>query len=229
MKRYPRFFLTKYCSTVKHNSHALRALPSVTLLIIALMLFVTGISYAADSSRINPVYTKALLKECPDGWVLSSVPGGCSPGFFTLKLAGIHSIQGCPSGWVESSAPGGCSPEFFTLRLNGLPDSRRSCPDGWVRSSAPGGCSPDFITLKQAGLYAIDRCPDGWVRSSAPGGCSPGNFTLETGFDGIDRASYRCAFGAACDTMIESIKALGGSCEIDGPDATCELPPLVDE
>ncbi len=224
MRGFSGDFLTNHRFACKHSGRTWPGLPSVAPLIALLMLFFTGASYADD-----PVYTKALLKQCPHGWVRSSAPGGCSPGFFTLKLAGIDSTKGCPSGWVESRAPGGCSPGFFTLRLNGIRDSRRSCPDGWVRSSAPGGCSPDYITLKQAGLRAIDSCPDGWVRSSAPGGCSPGNFTLETGFDGIDRAAYHCAFGAACETMIESIIALGGVCETDGPDNTCELPPLIDE
>ncbi|MEE9423921.1 MAG: hypothetical protein V3V18_02955 [Methylococcales bacterium] len=64
------------------------------------------------------------------------------------------------------------------------------------------------------------------MRSSAPGGCSPGNFTLEPAFDGIDQARYHCAFGAACDHMIEAVLALGGTCSSDGPDTTCEIPPL---
>ena len=221
--------ISKPCSTSKHKNRTSRTLPGVTPLIFVLSLFATGVSYALDLIGADPVYAQASLKQCPDRWVPSSVPGGCSPGFFTLKLVGLDSTRGCPKGWVESSVPGGCSPEFFTLHLNGVSDSRQACPDGWVRSSAPGGCSPDFITLKQAGLHAIDRCPDGWVRSSAPGGCSPDNFTLETGFDGINRASFHCAFGAACDTMIESIKALGGTCKTSGPDTTCGLPPLVKE
>ncbi len=195
------------------------------LVIATLLVSFSGQSYAQDSRYT----TKAILKQCPAGWVESSAPGGCSPEFFTLKLAGIESTKGCPSGWVESNAPGGCSPGFFTILLNRTRDSIRSCPDGWVRSSAPGGCSPGYITLKQAGLRAIDSCPEGWVRSSAPGGCSPDNFTLETGFDGVDYASYHCAFGDACDDMIESIKALGGTCNTDGPDTTCDLPPLVEE
>ena len=229
MKGFPRNFLTNCRFACKHSNRNWRGLPGVAPLVVALMLFLTEFSYAGDLPGIDPVYAKNLPKQCPNGWVQSSAPGGCSPGFFTLKLAGIESTEGCPSGWVESSAPGGCSPGFFTLRLNGVRDSRRSCPDGWVRSSAPGGCSPDFITLKLAGLRAIDRCPDGWVRSSAPGGCSPGSFTLEPGFDSIDRASYHCAFGDACETMIESIIALGGTCETDGRDTTCDLPPLIDE
>lgn len=210
----------------KHGSHHLKMLTGIAPLSFILMLFITGAAYSQDLSGADPVYARASINECPDRWVPSNAPGGCSPGFFTLELAGIESTQGCPSGWVESSAPGGCSPGFFTLRLNGVRDSRRSCPDGWVRSSAPGGCSPDYLTLRQAGLYAIDSCPEGWVRSSAPGGCSPGSFTLETGFDGVDRASYHCPFGSDCAVMVESIKALGGSCVSDGPDTTCELPPL---
>jgi hypothetical protein len=193
------------------------------LAVVILIVSFSGATYARDSYT-----TKATLNQCPSGWVESSAPGGCSPEFFTLKLAGIKSTQGCPTGWVKSSAPGGCSPGFFTLLLNKARDSIRSCPDGWVRSSAPGGCSPDYITLKQAGLRAIDSCPDGWVRSSAPGGCSPDNFTLETGFDGVDYASYHCAFGDACDGMIESIIALGGTCNTDGPDTGCDLPPLIE-
>lgn len=225
MKIYPNaLFLPKHFSVSKLNIHTLVTLPMRAVLVATLMLTFSGASYARDTYFI----TKATLKQCPDGWVESSAPGGCSPGFFTMKVAGIKSTQGCPTGWVESSAPGGCSPGFFTLLLNKARDSRRSCPDGWVRSSAPGGCSPEFITLKQAGLKAIDSCPDGWVRSSAPGGCSPENFTLETGFDGVDRASYNCPFGDACDGMIESIIALGGSCKTDGPDTTCDLPPLIE-
>ncbi len=226
MKIYPNIlFFLKHFSVSKLNRLTLLALPSRAALIAALMLSFSGASYARDTYD----FTKTTLKQCPDGWVESSAPGGCSPGYFTMKSSGIESTQGCPSGWVESSAPGGCSPGFFTLRLNQMRDSRRSCPDGWVRSSAPGGCSPEYITLKQAGLRAIDSCPKGWVRSSAPGGCSPENFTLETGFDGIDRASYHCAFGDACDVMIESIIALGGNCNTNGSDTTCDLPPLIDE
>ena len=217
--------LSEHNSVSKQNIFTSLALSGLATLVIILMLSFSGASYARDSYYIS----KAPLIQCPDGWVESSAPGGCSPGFFTLKFAGIESTKGCPTGWVESSAPGGCSPGFFTLVLNKVRDSRRSCPDGWVRSSAPGGCSPDFITLKQAGLRAIDSCPKGWVRSSAPGGCSPDNFTLETGFDGVDYASYNCAFGDACDKMIESIIALGGSCNTDGPDTGCELPPLIEE
>lgn len=215
------FVLRKYFLTFKRSNPASRTLPGLVTLLFALTFLGIGTASATDTFD-------AYIKQCPDGWVHSSAPGGCSPGFFTLELVDMQSIKGCPSGWIESSVPGGCSPEFFTLRLNGVPDSRRSCPDGWVRSSAPGGCSPGFITLKQAGLRAIDECPDGWVRSSAPGGCSPGNFTLKTGFDGIERASYNCPFGSACDTMIESIIALGGSCKSDGPDTTCDLPPLIE-
>jgi hypothetical protein len=185
-----------------------------------------GCSPGSYTSKTVDIYS---TDRCPKGWVSSSAPGGCSPGFFTLKLAGIYSTDGCPKGWVSSSAPGGCSPGFFTLQMNGARDSIRSCPDGWVRSSAPGGCSPEYLTLEQAGLYAIDQCPDGWVRSSAPGGCSPGNFTLESGFDGIDQARYHCAFGDACDVMIDAVIALGGSCSTDGPDTTCELPPVNED
>ncbi|MEJ2754283.1 MAG: hypothetical protein P8104_00185 [Gammaproteobacteria bacterium] len=202
-----------------------RLLFSGAQLLSALIVCFASSAYAADGATL----LAAKYKQCPDRWAPSSAPGGCSPTFFTLELAGLKETLRCPSGWVESSVPGGCSPEFFTLRLNGVRDSIRSCPDGWVRSSAPGGCSPGYITLKQAGLRAINSCADGWVRSSAPGGCSPDNFTLETGFDGIDRASFHCVFGAACDTMIESIKALGGTCNSNGPDTTCDLPPLIDE
>lgn len=194
------------------------------------LLFATALSTSANAQDTrSTTYAQLAFKECPQNWVPSTAPGGCSPGFFTLEQAGLRDTEGCPTGWVPSTAPGGCSPGFFTLRLNGERDSRQSCPDGWVRSSAPGGCSPGYITLAQAQLIAIDECPDGWVRSSAPGGCSPGNFTLETGFDGLDRARFNCAFGKACDTMIEAIKALGGSCESDGPDTSCDLPPLIDE
>ncbi len=195
------------------------------LMIALLLLTFSSQSHARDS--LDSI--KAGLKQCTDGWVESSAPGGCSPEFFTLKFAGIESSPGCPSGWVSSSAPGGCSPGFFTVLLNRTRDSIRSCPDGWVRSSAPGGCSPEYLTLELAGLRAIDSCPKGWVRSSAPGGCSPDNFTLETGFDGVDYASYHCAFGDACDVMIESIIALGGHCNTTGSDTTCNLPPLVEE
>lgn len=202
---------------------------SILSVTAALLFFNINDVYARDKFSGAFSYMKVASKECPQGWVRSSAPGGCSPGFFTLKLAGIRATDGCPEGWVRSSAPGGCSPGFFTIQMNGARDSRRSCPDGWVRSSAPGGCSPEYLTLKQAGLQATDSCPEGWVRSSAPGGCSPGNFTLEPGFDGIDQARYHCAFGNACDVMIEAVLALGGTCSSKGRDTSCEIPPLIEE
>ncbi len=210
-------------------SRSSRESARIVPVVVALVLFAAGGVNARDLFHGATAYTKAVSDDCPAGWIRSSAPGGCSPGFFTLKLAGIASTDSCPKGWVSSSAPGGCSPGFFTLKTNGARDSRRSCPDGWVRSSAPGGCSPDYLTLELAGLRAIDSCPDGWVRSSAPGGCSPGDFTLEPGFDGIDQARYHCAFGAACDDMIEAVFALGGTCSSDGPDTTCDLPPLNED
>lgn len=200
----------------------------LVLMTLALLL---GATTAQAGSRYSytDMRTATVSSNCPSGWVESQAPGGCSPGFFTLKFVGLRATGGCPSGWVKSSAPGGCSPEFFTLRLNGVRDSIRSCPDGWVRSSAPGGCSPEYLTLELAGLRAIDSCPDGWVRSSAPGGCSPDNFTIETGFDGVDQAYYHCAFGDLCDMMIDAVIALGGHCATNGRDTTCDLPPLVEE
>jgi hypothetical protein len=201
--------------------------PTISFLILLGLFISTFVTtYAHGDNRFD--YNGKVL-ECPTGWVPSSAPGGCSPEFFTLKVVGIEDIEGCPKGWVRSSAPGGCSPEFFTLYTNGLRDSQRSCPDGWIRSSAPGGCSPGYLTLRLVGLEAVTECPKGWVRSSAPGGCSPDNFTLEPGFDGIDRAYYHCAFGDACDVMIDSIKALGGTCNTTGDDTSCDLPPLIDE
>ncbi|MEJ2403589.1 MAG: hypothetical protein P8171_04760 [Candidatus Thiodiazotropha sp.] len=200
-----------------------------TLYLLVLLSFLASASISSFAYAGDRFLVKTKVNECPAGWVRSSAPGGCSPGYFTLKLAGIENAKGCPKGWVDSSAPGGCSPGFFTLYTNGLRDSQRSCPDGWVRSSAPGGCSPEFLTLKLAGLKAVNECPKGWVRSSAPGGCSPGSFTLEPGFDGVDRAYFHCAFGDFCDDMIDSIIALGGTCDSSGDDTTCNLPPLVDE
>lgn len=197
--------------------------------VAAILIATTGVSQATELTGGTSGFQAVQPSKCPDGWVSSSVPGGCSPGFFTLKFAGIRSTSGCPKGWVSSSAPGGCSPEFFTLHLTGTRDSRTTCPDGWVRSSAPGGCSPNYLTLELAGLKAIDSCPDGWVRSSAPGGCSPENFTLEPGFDGVDYARVHCAFGKACQPLIDAIVALSGSCTTDGPDVSCDLPPLHQE
>ena len=184
-----------------------------------------GASAEEDSGSTGQAVLEAT-EGCPDGWVPSSAPGGCSPGFFTLKLVGARDTDGCPDGWVRSSAPGGCSPGFFTLRLNGI-DATDDCPDGWVRSSAPGGCSPGYLTLKLAGLRATDDgCPDGWVPSSAPGGCSPGSFTLKK--RRVYQAQYHCAFGVDCDLMVEAVIALGGTCSSDGPDTTCDLPPLIE-
>ncbi len=211
-------------SSSRYAGHNPIIISGMTMLLAVMMFSISDSSHARGTIEMVKISTS-----CPAGWVPSSAPGGCSPEFFTLKRAGLESTQGCPSGWIPSSAPGGCSPEFFTVVLNKPVYSRGSCPDGWVRSSAPGGCSPEYLTLKQVGLEAIDSCPDGWVRSSAPGGCSPGNFTLETGFDGIDRASYICPFGDACNDMIDSIIALGGHCETDGRDTTCNLPPLVED
>ena len=168
----------------------------------------------------------AATRGCPDGWVTSSAPGGCSPEFFTLKLARLPDTEDCPDGWVRSSAPGGCSPGFLTLGLSEVKDIA-GCPDGWVQSSAPGGCSPGYITLRQVGLDATEGCPDGWVESSAPGGCSPGSFTLKQRT--IYQASYTCAFGVACDVMVEAVLALGGTCTRDGPDTSCDLPPLDED
>ena len=179
-------------------SRSSRESARIVPVVVALVLFAAGGVNARDLFHGATAYTKAVSDDCPAGWIRSSAPGGCSPGFFTLKLAGIASTDSCPKGWVSSSAPGGCSPGFFTLKTNGARDSRRSCPDGWVRSSAPGGCSP-------------------------------GDFTLEPGFDGIDQARYHCAFGAACDDMIEAVFALGGTCSSDGPDTTCDLPPLNED
>lgn len=194
--------------------------------VVGILLATAGGTHAREMTGGTPASLKGVPGKCPNGWVSSSAPGGCSPGFFTLKFVGISSTLGCPKGWVSSSAPGGCSPGFFTLKLNGARDSRSSCPDGWVRSSAPGGCSPDYLTLELARLQAINSCPSGWVRSSAPGGCSPDNFTLEPGFDGVDQARYHCAFGRACDAMIEAVLALGGNCYSEGPDTTCDIPPI---
>ncbi len=213
---------------IKENCRV-RRFVSILSVTAALLLFNINGANARGQFSGAFKYMKEVSNDCPKGWVRSSAPGGCSPGFFTLKLAGIRVTDGCPEGWVRSSVPGGCSPGFFTIQMNGARDSRRSCPDGWVRSSAPGGCSPEYLTLKQAGLQATDSCPDGWVRSSAPGGCSPGNFTLEPGFDGIDQARYHCAFGAACDAMIEAVLALGGTCSSDGPDTSCDIPPLIED
>lgn len=201
----------------------------LTPVVAVFLLAVAWGANARDLGSDSAFLTKAATPDCPEGWVSSNAPGGCSPEFFTLKLAGIHATDGCPDGWVSSSAPGGCSPGFFTLRMNGVRDSRRCCPDGWVRSSVPGGCSPDYITLARAGLHATKRCPDGWVPSSAPGGCSPDNFTLEPDSSGVDRARYHCAFGDACDHMIEAVFALGGTCTSEGPDTTCDLPPLIED
>lgn len=209
-----------------------RSRPRTRSLAAIVAVFLLAVTYGANARNLgtdSPYLMKAATSDCPKGWVSSSAPGGCSPEFFTLKLAGIRATDGCPDGWVRSSAPGGCSPGFFTLRTNGVRDSRRACPDGWVRSSAPGGCSPEYITLAQAGLHATEGCPDGWVRSSAPGGCSPDNFTLEPDLRGVDQARFHCAFGAACDHMIDAVFALGGTCTSDGPDTTCDLPPLIED
>lgn len=67
---------------------------------------------------------------CPDGWVSSSAPGGCSPGYLTLKLAGIRATDGCPDGWVRSSAPGGCSPGSFTLKQRRVYQAQYHCAFG---------------------------------------------------------------------------------------------------
>lgn len=193
-----------------------------TLPLLAAFLTIPGTA-RAQTDGVEAAETRG----CPAGWVSSSAPGGCSPGFFTLKLARLPDAPDCPDGWVASSAPGGCSPGFFTLRLSDA-EGDGGCPDGWVRSSAPGGCSPGHLTLKLAGLEPVtEGCPDGWIESSAPGGCSPEGFTLKE--RRIQQASYTCAFGVACDVMVEAILALGGSCTRDGPDSTCDLPPLVED
>ncbi len=53
--------------------------------------------------------------------------------------------------------------------------------------------------------------------------------TLQTDFDGIERAAFYCVFRAVCNEMNERIIALGGSCDTIGSDTTCDLSPLVDE
>ena len=196
---------------------------------VALPLLSSHSGFAETRVVSRFLVLQAPPSNCPDGWVVSDVPGGCSPGFFTLKFAGIAPTKVCPTGWVRSSIPGGCSPTFFTLQMNGTRDNRYSCPQGWVRSSAPGGCSPEYLSVQLTGIKVIDHCPDGWIRSSAPGGCSPDNFTLEPGFDGIDRAYFHCAFGDSCQPMIDAVLALGGTCVSDGPDTSCRLPPPIPE
>lgn len=190
-------------------------------------ILVPSLPRGAEAQTALPVERDTAARECPSGWVASSAPGGCSPGFFTLKLARFPESNDCPDGWVRSSVPGGCSPGFLTLALNDVLGDGE-CPAGWVTSEAPGGCSPGYLTLRQAGIeLATEGCPSGWVASSAPGGCSPGSFTLEE--RRIYSAHYTCAFGVECDVMVEAILALGGSCERDGPDSSCDLPPLVEE
>jgi hypothetical protein len=195
---------------------------------LSLLMFMTCVpgTSAAQQDSYDGQPETAATTSCPDGWVTSSAPGGCSPGFFTLKLVRLPDTDDCPDGWVRSSAPGGCSPGFFTLKLNDVGDTK-GCPAGWVTSSAPGGCSPGYLTLRLAGISPTDGCPDGWVASSAPGGCSPGSFTLKQ--RQVYQAQYHCAFGVHCDMMVEAILALGGSCNRDGPDTTCELPPLIED
>ncbi len=104
----------------------------------------------------------------------------------------------------------------------------KRCPYHWPPSSNQDGCDTGLRTLQLGGVYLSEGCSDGWVRSSAPGGCSPNNFTLQTRFGGIDRAEYHCVFGDECNAIIEVIKSLGGVCETDGFDTTCELPSLID-
>jgi len=196
--------------------------------VLAFLLFSSNApgTSAAQQSRDTGQTELAVTEGCPKGWVSSSAPGGCSPDFFTLKLVRLPDTDDCPDGWVSSSAPGGCSPGFFTLKPHGVRDAD-GCPDGWVSSSAPGGCSPGYLTLKQAGIRNTDGCPDGWVSSSAPGGCSPGSFTLKQ--RRVYQAQYHCAFGVECDLMVDAILALGGTCASDGPDTTCDLPPLIED
>lgn len=132
----------------------------------------------------------------------------------------LASTDDCPDGWTLGRH--GCQPENLTIEV-GVAEFDDGCPDRWVRSSAPGGCSPGYLTLKTVGLDNTKGCPDRWVASSAPGGCSPGFFTTEP-HPGIYHAVHTCAFGSACNDMIDAVKALGGSCETDGPDTTCTLP-----
>lgn len=194
-------------------------------LIACALAALLAVSLSADPSQAQE-NVLAAAPGCPDGWIVSSAPGGCSPEFLTLKLSRLPETDDCPDMWVRSSAPGGCSPGFFTMALQDV-EGTVGCPDGWVQSSAPGGCSPGYLTLKMVGLEATEGCPDGWIESSAPGGCSPEGFMLET--REIFQARYTCAFGAACDVMVDAILALGGTCERDGPDSACDLPPLVEE
>lgn len=140
----------------------------------------------------------------------------------TADTAVQATTSGCPDGWVVSSAPGGCAPGYLTIEIATF-DFDNGCPDGWVPTSAPGGCAPGFLTLKLAGLEFDNGCPDGWVVSSAPGGCSPGFFTIDAG-ERVLEAEFHCAFGSACDDMIEAVKALGGECGSSVFGETCTLP-----
>ena len=95
-------------------------------------------------------------------------------------------------------------------------------------SNAPGtSAAQQSRDTGQTELAVTEGCPKGWVSSSAPGGCSPGSFTLKQ--RRVYQAQYHCAFGVECDLMVDAILALGGTCASDGPDTTCDLPPLIED
>jgi len=60
---------------------------------------------------------------CPDGWVPSTAPGGCSPGSMTANPKGglskakgskARRLRPCPKGWVRG--PQGCQPGSFKAK-----------------------------------------------------------------------------------------------------------------
>jgi hypothetical protein len=116
LKRFHYYFSKEIITT--HSMYKKVTNP-LTLLAIRVVFASIFISSFAHGEEI--FLTKAKVNECPTGWVSSSAPGGCSPGFFTLFTNGLRDSQrSCPDGWVRSSAPGGCTPEFLNLKLAGL-------------------------------------------------------------------------------------------------------------
>ncbi len=136
------------------------------------------------------------------------------------NTAVLAATQGCPDGFVDGRF--GCVPENLTTKPGGVDDTN-GCHDKWVVSSAPGGCSPEFLTLKLVGLEFNNGCPDGWVVSSAPGGCSPGFITTDDGSH-VFAIQHHCAFGSACDAVVDAVLALGGHCTSSSYGETCTLP-----
>jgi hypothetical protein len=232
------------------TSSPTRSLTHLLVLLVAALALALSIAPAADAQTRTTSDTKksAAVEGCPDGWIPASVPGGCMPGSettedrddgatsrcpdgFELGPAGCQAANltaeiptiaefGCPDRWVLG--PQGCQPGYLTIEVATFKPVDR-CPDRWVPASVPGGCLPGYLTLRTVGLDGIDGCPDLWVPSSAPGGCAPGFFTSEP-TPGVLEAQHHCAFGPACDPMIDAVIALGGSCVDTIFGTTCEIP-----